>query len=120
MVINSLSKCIDHLLKNNISKTVKKNDGVRGDAAMAVAVVHGDQKLSRFEQSLGGTVTVAIVFHNQPGNNLFHPIGDLFTFCHRIKAEQGFSVRLLPERRSRKPAENAEPGKKGHLWMETK
>jgi hypothetical protein len=29
-------------------------------------------------------------------------------------------VRLLPERRSRKPAENAEPGKKGHLWMETK
>ncbi len=63
---------------------------------MAVAVVHGDQKLSRFEQSLGGTVTVAIVFHNQPGNNLFHPIGDLFTFCHRIKAAQGFSMRHTP------------------------
>ena len=51
---------------------------------MAVAVVHGHYKLARFEQSLGGAVAVAAVFHNQPGNDLFHPIGDLFTFCHRI------------------------------------
>ncbi len=37
-----------------------------------------------------------------------------------IKAAQGFSVRRTPVRRSRKPAENAEQGKKGHLWMGTK
>jgi len=44
----------------------------------------------------------------------------------RIKAAQGFSVPAkagqegnLPVCRSRKPAENADPGKKGHLWMET-
>ena len=26
---------------------------------------------------------------------------------------------ILPVCRSRKPAENADPGKKGHLWMDT-
>ncbi len=36
-----------------------------------------------------------------------------------IKAAQGFSVRRTSVRRSRKPAENAEQGKKGHLWMDT-
>ncbi len=33
--------------------------------------------------------------------------------------KQGFSVRRTPVRRSRKPAENAEQGKKGHFWMDT-
>ena len=36
-----------------------------------------------------------------------------------IKAAQGFAVRRTPVRRSREPAENAEQGKKGHLWMDT-
>jgi len=43
-----------------------------------------------------------------------------------IKAAQGFSVpakrdrkACAPVRRSRKPAENAEQDKKGHLWMDT-
>jgi ribosomal protein L15E len=36
-----------------------------------------------------------------------------------IKAAQGFVVRRTSVRRSRKPAENAEQGKKGHLWMDT-
>ena len=33
--------------------------------------------------------------------------------------KQGFSVSRTSVRRSRKPAENAEQGKKGHLWMDT-
>ncbi len=36
-----------------------------------------------------------------------------------IKAAQGFAVRRTPVRRNRKPAENAEQGKKGYLWMDT-
>jgi len=31
---------------------------------------------------------------------------------------KGFRGGILPVCRSRKPAENADPGKKGHLWME--
>ena len=37
-----------------------------------------------------------------------------------IKASQGFVVRRMPVRRSRKPAENAYQGKKGHLWVDTR
>ena len=34
-------------------------------------------------------------------------------------AAQGFAVRRTLVRRSRQPAENADQGKKGHLWMDT-
>jgi len=33
---------------------------------------------------------------------------------------QSGTGRRTPVRRSRKPAENAEQGKKGHLWMDTR
>jgi len=33
--------------------------------------------------------------------------------------KQGFVVRRTSVRRSRKPAENTEQDKKGHLWMDT-
>ncbi|MFZ0484037.1 MAG: hypothetical protein WAL93_11660, partial [Desulfobacterales bacterium] len=36
-----------------------------------------------------------------------------------IKAAQGFAVRRTSVRRSRKPAENADQDKNGHLWMGT-
>ena len=36
-----------------------------------------------------------------------------------FNAAQGFAVRRTSVRRSRKPAENAEQDKNGHLWMDT-
>ncbi len=40
-------------------------------------------------------------------------------FLSGSRPHKGFRRGILPVCRSRKPAENADPGKKGHLWMET-
>jgi len=46
----------------------------------------------------------------------FQFINEQFLFGSR--PHKGFRGGILPVCRSRKPAENADPGKKGHLWME--
>jgi len=40
-------------------------------------------------------------------------------FLSGSRPHKGFWWGILPVCRNRKPAENADPGKKGHLWMET-
>ena len=43
---------------------------------------------------------------------------EMSKFCSDQGRTRVFGCGILPVFRRRKPAENADPGKKGHLWME--